>query len=481
VSAPKIADRKGYEAFWAKVIPPVIPAKLGMLAQMKQRFSGAAGMQNIASAIAGGFGGGGIGAMAGALFGPIGAAIGMAVSQIIAQLRRLFDFLKNGIMEAASFAAKLRAIQAQTGIKAGTGALMYRAAEAAGVDPNAVALEWGRFQANLSNIQKTTPQVASALASLGLSIGSLRKLSPDQQFNAIASALANTKNASNAAGAALALFNRHGVELLRIFKDPMTMQIAIQAMGESARLLDENGGKLRDMMAYFSRVFTAGIATQATAFFTGVFSSAKDALTSLAQAMMKIDWTKLGQLVGRWLKPFIEDMALIVSGIAKLINAMKQWGVALDKLTDMVLTRAAFLVSPASGVLWIIKEWMKKRNPPKPDDTPPVSDFGKNNGARLFDPMSFFGKGAGDQWSKIGAFSFTGGTNPISVGLSIQQEIAKNTKEAATYLRNMAKAAVPFTMNSAPVSPMSGWDSTPTSGLNNTFNANTGFSLNRGY
>jgi hypothetical protein len=36
-------------------------------------------------------------------------------------------------------------------------------------------------------------------------------------------------------------------------------------------------------------------------------------------------------------------------------------------------------------------------------------------------------------------------------------------------------------MNSAPASPVSGWDSTPSLNLNTPFNANTAPSLNRGY
>jgi len=188
-------------------------------------------------------------------------------------------------------------------------------------------------------------------------------------------------------------------------------------------------------------------------------------------------------MVGTHLKSFVNSLATIADMFGRLLPILDKMKPAINfminRLADFQRIGPLAFTPPGWGALRL---WDKifGKDPAKPD-IPPLPGYDQNNGARLFDPMSFFGKGAGDQWSKIGAFSFTGGTNPISVGIAIQREIANNTKEAATYLKNMARAAVPFTMNSAPVSPVSGWDSTPSINFNNPFNANTAPSLNRGY
>lgn len=412
--------------------PPVLP-KTGLFANLKQRFSGAAGMQNIASAIAGGFGGGGMGAIGGAIFGPIGAAVGMAVSQIIAQLRRLFAYIKNGLLEAAAFAKQLRGLQSQTGITTKTGMVAMTGAELAGVDPNAVALEWGRFQANLTNIQKTTPQVSAALYSLGLNVNTIRRMNPDEQFVTIAAALGDVKNASNASAAALALFNRHGVELLRIFRDPMVIRMAQEMYGQSRELMAKNNGKLRDEMSFFGQIFTTGVSVKMRAFFIGMFDRLSVSMTGLAAAFNKIDFTKLGQMAGQVIEPYINAMARLAAIFAQMLPVLERvqplLNFMLNRLSDfMRIGPLAFTPVGIGG----LKLWDKIfGGKPKEPIIPQLKPFDQGKGDRLFDWMSVFGKGQGDQWSKIGAFSVRGGMNPIQAGLVWQQKIADNTRETA--------------------------------------------------
>lgn len=467
--------------------PPLLPMaqRYRQPQSFLQRMMNPMVAQRMIGAVAGGFAGGGIGSMAGALMGPWGAVIGTGIDMAISGFKRLFSAIKEGLMDAAAFASRTRAFQAQSGMTAKASSQLFKMAEFAGVDPNAVALEWGRFQANLTNIAKTSPQVSAALFSLGISLGEMRQLTPDQQFEKIAGALADVKNSSNASAAALALFNRHGVELLRLFRDPMTLQLYAKTFSKAATALAANNGKLRDQMSFFDRMMNQGVSAQKQSFFVGMWESIGDVLTKLAQSLADVDWMALGKAAGTSLKPLVQDMVLITNALAKLSEVAGKAAPVIGFLGQaMMKSMIKLAAGPFSGLvtLWegikgfLPESWFK------PQDVPPLANT-STGGARLFDPMNFYGKGPGDSWSKIGAYSIKGGMNPVGVGIGIQQTIANNTRDTVVWLKRIADANKPITLSgSGPSNPLASWDAFSTVSLNSPYvPPGTTPSLNSGY
>lgn len=80
-------------------------------------------------------------------------------------------------------------------------------------------------------IEEGDREVQEAIAGLGLSMASLQQLRPEDQFNAVAEALAKTSDQGQRASAAMALFGRSGADLLP------TLTADMKALGDEAERL----------------------------------------------------------------------------------------------------------------------------------------------------------------------------------------------------------------------------------------------------
>lgn len=488
------AARAAYEQFWQKAVPPVIQPRglAGMRLKLREMFS-----QMKPADVAGGLPGL-PGVLAGALRSPamMATGIGLALYAAMRVARRLFAFMKQGISEVLQLARQLQNTFSQTGLNTRSALVIRQAAEMAELDPKAVEIWWSRFQANLTNIEKTSPRVTAALARLGISFVALRKMSPEEQFHQVAMRLAAIPNITDRAGIAMNLFNRQGAEMLRIFSNPRLMQVAIEQIGKAGEIMERN----RDKMAFVQNAFTAGIGAKRRGFFVGVFDAVENSLVRIADVINKTDLTTFGQAFGAYLKPIASQLLTILKYAGNLVRGLETLGPVLKLLGTLfgywqtlvfkpitlvlgavnalvnafkVLTEEAkkFVLNQwnniPSGVWKLIDgfyalralisdirkhialmfeqlkelapDWMKKLIellaklkdivlPPEPEP------YDKNKNAGLGMLTSFFApfsKGPGDAWSKVGAFSTAGGTNPIAAGLNFQRDIARNTAETA--------------------------------------------------
>lgn len=145
--------------------------------------------------------------------------------------------LAKGALDAADNLTKL---SDRTGIAIEGLQRLQAVAEPSGNSLDQVASAVNQFQKRLSEGSKDT---VSALGEIGLSIGQLRALSPDEQFFAIAKGIQSIKDPAEQTRIAMELFGKSGAELLPTLKaDVDGLKDSMLGMStESAQALDKLG------------------------------------------------------------------------------------------------------------------------------------------------------------------------------------------------------------------------------------------------
>ena len=145
--------------------------------------------------------------------------------------------LAKGALDAADNLTKL---SDRTGIAIEGLQRLQAVAEPSGNSLDQVASAVNQFQKRLSEGSKDT---VSALGEIGLSIGQLRALSPDEQFFAIAKGIQSIKDPAEQTRIAMELFGKSGAELLPTLKADVDglKDSTVKMSAESAKALDDLG------------------------------------------------------------------------------------------------------------------------------------------------------------------------------------------------------------------------------------------------
>lgn len=145
--------------------------------------------------------------------------------------------LAKGALDAADNLTKL---SDRTGIAIEGLQRLQAVAEPSGNSLDQVASAVNQFQKRLSDGSKDT---VSALGEIGLSIGQLRALSPDDQFFAIAKGIQSIKDPAEQTRIAMELFGKSGAELLPTLKADIDglKDSTLKMSTEAAQALDKLG------------------------------------------------------------------------------------------------------------------------------------------------------------------------------------------------------------------------------------------------
>ena len=145
--------------------------------------------------------------------------------------------LAKGALDAADNLTKL---SDRTGIAIEGLQRLQAVAEPSGNSLDQVASAVNQFQKRLSEGSKDT---VSALGEIGLSIGQLRALSPDEQFFAIAKGIQSIKDPAEQTRIAMELFGKSGAQLLPTLKADVDglKDSTVKMSAESAKALDDLG------------------------------------------------------------------------------------------------------------------------------------------------------------------------------------------------------------------------------------------------
>lgn len=148
---------------------------------------------------------------------------------------------------------------ARTGMSVEALSALGHAAQQTGTDLTAVEGGVRKMQKALVAGSEENLAAASTFAALGLSVEQLMKLSPDQQFEAVAKAIAKIPNPTAKAGAAMQIFGKSSTVLVPMIDDLAALtseakKFGLVWTGDQAKQADAFGDAMDLLRAVLSRV-----------------------------------------------------------------------------------------------------------------------------------------------------------------------------------------------------------------------------------
>jgi hypothetical protein len=199
-----------------------------------------------------------------------------------------------GIKKAVDIGGALSELSARTGVAAGELRVLQMAFERAGMSADQVGPAVNRMQRAIVEASTGSKEAQQAFSNIGLSLDSIRSLSPDQQFEAIGQAIAGIKDPAAQAAATMQIFGRGAGNLLALFKDSGALGDAASAIGAQAELLTRNA----NLFDRASDILNT-IGSKLEGFFVGVADAVVPAILPLLEAADGLDFAGLGQELGR--------------------------------------------------------------------------------------------------------------------------------------------------------------------------------------
>ena len=141
----------------------------------------------------------------------IGLSVGGAGTAMLAPLIK-------GVQTYAQMSFELQRASAVTGMAAKSLSGMSYAVEKNGVDFQTLVLALGRYQRNLVNAVHGQKMACAAFDEVHVSVSSLAKMSPEDQFYAMADAFSKVESPAVRAHAALSLYGRGATRLLPVLQ-----------------------------------------------------------------------------------------------------------------------------------------------------------------------------------------------------------------------------------------------------------------------
>jgi hypothetical protein len=221
---------------------------------------------------------------AGAAIGAMAVAIGGAA-------------MVKGLKMAADLGGRLSDVAAQTGIAAGEVALLERAFADNGIAASKVGPTINKMQKAIVDATTKGGAMADTFAGLGLDLGKLGAMSPDDQFAAIQKAVSGISDPTQRAAAAMQIFGRSGGELLTLFADQGALGNAAKSLGTQADILNRRAGTFDSISDILGRV-----GSKMQGFFVGMLDRIADPVLVLLERFDGLDLAAIGQRAGDALK-----------------------------------------------------------------------------------------------------------------------------------------------------------------------------------
>lgn len=217
-------------------------------------------------------------------------AWGSGVTAVGASLAGVGSAITTGFLgAAATFAdtgSELNDMSARTGMSVEGLSALGHAATQTGTDLSTVEGGVRKMQKALVAGSEENMQAEATFASLGLSVKALERLSPEQQFNAIAKSVSAIPNPTAKAAAAMSIFGKSGTALLPMMDDLDALTKEAKDLGlvmstQDASAADALGDAMDNVKAMLKQVVVT------------IGASLAPILTELAGTMMRVIKTSL--------------------------------------------------------------------------------------------------------------------------------------------------------------------------------------------
>lgn len=254
-----------------------------------------------------------------------GAAVGAALSL--------------GINKAIQLGARLDHLTDSTGMAAGELRVLEQAFEDNGVSAGQVGKTVNKLQKSIVEASQGLTTYQRAFDTLGLSTENLLKMTPEQQFAAVAKAIDQVEDQSQKAAAAMQIFGRQGAQLMGVFEDG-AIDSARDSLGQQTEILNRRAKDFEEASTLLARS-----GNKMSGFFVGISDRIIDTILPLLNRMDSIDLAEQGQKFGDGLE----------RGIRAVIGAFDNGIFGEIVLESLIIAGKNFLNLIARGWAGLIK------------------------------------------------------------------------------------------------------------------------------
>ena len=225
------------------------------------------------------------------------------------------------------FGDEMDKMRQRTGLSVEALSEFAHAAARSGTDIDTVELGVRKMQKALTLAAAGGQEQAKALLSIGLSAAALAKLSPEEQFDKISTAMEGISDPTRRAGVAMELFGRGGTALLPLLENVSELRQEAREMGFTIGGPAAAGAvKLRDALANLWKTVQFGTMAVGEALAPAVSSAVKPIQTILSAGLK---WAKQNQAVVRTVLLVAGGVAVAAAAITSLWLATKLVGVGM--------------------------------------------------------------------------------------------------------------------------------------------------------
>lgn len=240
----------------------------------------------------------------------------------------------------------------RTGLAAETVSALKVAADAGGTSIESVAGSIKIMQRNMGGVTEEGAPFQKVIEGLGLSFDSIRKSSPEQQFEAMAKAIGGISDPAERTRMAMDVFGRAGADLIPMFEEG---EFSMDAWKTKAKelgvsfddLAAEKAAKLNDALGFLKASFLgialdiggklAPIVTELADRIVPGVTSAMSFLWDMVEDNLKPAWERLMVVIAEN-RPMLEAIAQFMGGalVVAIIAVFKALGLVIDGLAAMI-------------------------------------------------------------------------------------------------------------------------------------------------
>ena len=259
--------------------------------------------------------------------------IGLGVTAMGTAIEAAFTV---AIEEFVNAGVAIDVLSEKTGISTEAVSQWRYIAEQSGVSADSLTLAWRTMAKDITDVSGASSSAQKAFADLGLSLSDLQAMKPEDQFNAITTALAGVADKSVQSADAQAIFGRSGTDLLPI--------LANGAAGIA---------NLKDQATQLGIVYSGPAAAAALSFM--------DSQNNLKDSVKGV-WDAIAQDLMPTIQPLIDDVTHAVEAVTHWADthkalssaieiAVASIGVALIAVGTIITTMAAAAVAFEIGTV----------------------------------------------------------------------------------------------------------------------------------
>lgn len=278
--------------------------------------------------------------------------------------------LAAAVVGFANVGSELNDMSARTGLSTDALVELGYAAQMTGSDIETLESGVKKMQKNLGGIGPESGKAISALGAMGLKIDDLNRLSPEDQFQAIAESIGSIEDPSQKAAAAMAIFGGSGTDLLPMMENIKELRKEAKELGiapspESIAAADMLGDTIDKMKKVVGSAFFeigAAVAPMAQDILDGFILAAKAVRKFVAEnkplivtaAKVAIAITAAGAAIMAVGVAFIAAGAVIGGVLSVTSGVAAAFGV-ITAVLSAVLSPLGLLIAALTGgaVAWV--------------------------------------------------------------------------------------------------------------------------------